>query len=152
MFVPPDAPLKILQLTLHNHLDRPRRLTATYYLEWVLGALREEQQAHVLSEFVAEEQCVFAKCAWTSDFAEQIAFVSADRALHGFTCDRGEFLGRSGGMREPDALRRWGLAGSTEPGVDPCAALQTHLELAPGQTLKWDTTTRARAGESARQG
>jgi cyclic beta-1,2-glucan synthetase len=135
VFVPPDAPLKVLKLTLHNHLDRPRRLTATYYVEWVLGALREEQQAHVRCEFEATEQCIFANCGWNSDFAEHVAFAAADRTLHGFTCDRSEFLGRSGSMREPEALTRWGLAGATGPGLDPCAALQVHLELAPGQTL-----------------
>jgi cyclic beta-1,2-glucan synthetase len=64
-----------------------------------------------------------------------VAFVSTDRAPHGFTCDRTEFLGRSGSYARPEALNRWGLSGSTEVGADPCAALQTHLELGPGQSL-----------------
>jgi cyclic beta-1,2-glucan synthetase len=135
VFVPPDAPVKILRLALTNRLARPRRLTATYYVEWVLGALRNEQQAHVICELDASGQCLLARCGWNADFADRVAFVSADRAPHGFTFDRAEFLGRSGSHSRPEALGRWGLSGSAEVGVDPCAALQIHLELAPGQSL-----------------
>ncbi len=135
VFVPPDAPVKLLRLRLSNRLPRSRRLTATYYVEWVLGALRDEQQSHVVCELDAAAQCLLARCAWNADFADRVAFVSADRAPHGFTFDRTEFLGRSGSYARPEALGRWGLSGSNEVGVDPCAALQTHLELAPGQSL-----------------
>jgi len=96
VFVPTDAPVKIVRLTLKNRLPRPRRLTATYYAEWVLGALREEQQSHIVCELDASGQCLLARCGWNADFAERVAFVSADRGLHGFTFDRTEFLGRRG--------------------------------------------------------
>ena len=46
VFVPTDAPVKIVQLSLTNMLSRSRRMTATYYAEWVLGARREEQAPH----------------------------------------------------------------------------------------------------------
>jgi cyclic beta-1,2-glucan synthetase len=136
VFVPPDAPVKIVRLSLKNLLARPRRLTATYYVEWVLGTLREEQQTHVVSALDAHAHCILARSAWNADFRERVAFVAADRAPHGFTCDRAEFIGKSGSLRDPEALRRWGLAGSTDPAADPCAALQTHVDLAPGQTLE----------------
>jgi cyclic beta-1,2-glucan synthetase len=134
VFVPTDAPVKILRLTLTNRLSRPRRMTATYYAEWVLGALREEQQPHIVCELDASAQCLLARCGWNADFAERVAFVSADRAPHGFTFDRTEFLGRSGSLAQPEALSRWGLSRSTESGTDPCAVLQTHLDLAPGES------------------
>ncbi|HEY5375560.1 MAG TPA: glucoamylase family protein [Polyangiaceae bacterium] len=136
VFVPCDQPVKILRLRLHNHLDRRRRLTSTYYVEWVLGALQGEQRPHIRSELNSAEQCILAKNSWNTEFGAHVAFVAADRALHGFTSDRNEFIGRSGSLSEPEALRRWGLAGCVEPGVDPCAALQTHLELGPDETLE----------------
>jgi cyclic beta-1,2-glucan synthetase len=135
VFVPTDAPVKILRLRLTNRLPRPRRLTATYYVEWVLGALREEQQSHIVCELDAAAQCLLARCGWNADFADGVAFVSADRAPHGFTFDRTEFLGRSGSYARPDGLRRWGLSGSLQGTADPCAALQTHLELAAGGSI-----------------
>ena len=56
--------------------------------------------------------------------------------MHGFTADRTEFLGRRGDYARPEALERWGLAGRVDAGVDPCAALQVHLELAPGEEIE----------------
>ncbi len=47
LWVPPDDPVKLVELTLTNRLDRPRRVTVTYFLEWVLGATRDRSQAFV---------------------------------------------------------------------------------------------------------
>ena len=37
LLVPPDDPIKLIRLRIQNVSDRPRRLSATYYAEWVLG-------------------------------------------------------------------------------------------------------------------
>jgi cyclic beta-1,2-glucan synthetase len=136
ILVPPDAPLKVLRLRLKNTLTRHRRLTATYYAEWVLGTLREEQQAYITSEFVRTHACLFARCSWNAEFSARVAFVAAERDVHGFTADRTEFLGRRGDYARPPALERWGLASRVGGGLDPCAALQVHIEIAPGEEIE----------------
>jgi cyclic beta-1,2-glucan synthetase len=136
VFVPPDAPLKVLRLRVKNTLPRPRRLTATYYAEWVLGALREEQQAYITSELIPAHACLLARCTWQPDFAQRVAFVASELKVHGFTADRVEFLGRRGDYARPQALERWGLDGRVGGGLDPCAALQVHLELEPGEEIE----------------
>jgi cyclic beta-1,2-glucan synthetase len=78
---------------------------------------------------------LLARCGWNADFAECVAFVCADRVTHGFTFDRTEFLGRSGSYARPEALGRGGLSGASSFGVDPCAALQIHVDLPPGESL-----------------
>ena len=135
VFVPPDAPVKIARLRLKNRRARHRRLTATYYAEWVLGTRREEQYPYVRCEHDATLGCLFAESSWEAEFAGRVAFLAAERKPHGFTCDRSEFLGR-GDYASPDALGRCGLSGNAEPGIDPCAALQVHLELGPGESLE----------------
>jgi cyclic beta-1,2-glucan synthetase len=136
IFVPPDAPLKVARLTLKNTLPRGRRITATYYAEWVLGTLREEQRAFITSELEQGSACLLATCSWNAEFAGRVAFLASELAVHGFAADRTEFLGRRGDYARPEALERWGLAGSSDVGVDPCGALQVHLELAPGEQVE----------------
>jgi cyclic beta-1,2-glucan synthetase len=136
VFVPPDASLKVVRLRLKNTLARHRRLTATYYAEWVLGTLREEQKAYITSELVGTHACLLARCGWKPEFSERVAFLASELKVHGFTADRTEFLGRRGDYARPPGLERWGLAGRVDGGVDPCAALQVHIELAPGEEIE----------------
>jgi cyclic beta-1,2-glucan synthetase len=133
VFTPPDAPLKILQLQLENTWDRPRRITATYYVEWVLGVGRESTQQYLIPEFNSD-QILLVRNPYNTEFSERVAFVAASNPLHGLTTDRTEFLGRLGGLESPAALKRIGLAGTVEAGLDPCAALQLHIEFLPGAT------------------
>jgi cyclic beta-1,2-glucan synthetase len=132
MWVPPDDPVKLVELTLTNRLDRPRRLTVTYYVEWVLGATRDRSQPFVVPEFDPVSETVLARNPWNEDFAGGIAFVAASEKLHGLTADRTEFLGRHGSYAAPAAMERIGLANAVRAGLDPCAVLQVHLDLAPG--------------------
>jgi cyclic beta-1,2-glucan synthetase len=136
VFVPTDAPLKIVRLRLKNTLARRRRVTATYYAEWVLGSRREEQRPYIVSEIDRTQDCLLATCQWNAEFGGRVAFLAAKQKAHGFTTDRSEFLGRRGDYTRPEALERWGLSGSVDPGVDPCAALQVHVELAPGEEME----------------
>ena len=132
VFVLEDAPVKVVRLRLTNLLASPRRLTATYYLEWVLGHTRESSQAFVISEYDADLGALLARNPFRDAFSGQVAFVAGNRTPHGLTTDRREFLGRNGSTRRPAALDRIGLSGRVEAGSDPCAALQLHIDLPAG--------------------
>jgi cyclic beta-1,2-glucan synthetase len=129
ILVPPESPLKLVCLRVKNKLARHRRLTATYYAEWVLGPRREESRAYVASELDRGNACLLATCDWGTELTGRVAFLAAELDLHGFTTDRTGFIGRPGDLASPEAMSRWGLSGRLEPGADPCAALQVHLEL-----------------------
>jgi cyclic beta-1,2-glucan synthetase len=130
VFVPPDDPVKIVRLRLHNHASRPRRLTVTYFAHWILGASR--QSPLLVPEYDGGIHALLARDPWTPEFAERTAFLAADRLPHGVTADRVEFLGREGTLAMPAALERWGLSGRVQAGGDACAALQVHVDLAAG--------------------
>jgi len=132
MFVAPAAPVKIYHLQLRNTWQRARRLTVTFYAEWVLGTTRAATQQTIAPEFDAGSNGMLVRNVTSPDFRDGVAFAAADRQLHGITADRTEFLGRHGSQQRPAALQRVGLTGKVEAGLDPCAALQIHVELEPG--------------------
>ena len=66
--------------------------------------------------------------------AERTAFLIASKAVHGLTADRTEFLGRGGNAASPIALHRLGLETRITPGEDPCAVMQLHIDLQPGES------------------
>ncbi len=134
VFAAPDAPVKILQLRLENQSGRPRRLTVTFYAEWVLGVDRADTAQYLVPEFDAELNALLVRNPYSSEFGQRVAFAAAGRRLHGMTADRAEFLGRLGTLQQPAALGRVGLAGRVQAGLDPCAALQLHVDLLPGGT------------------
>jgi cellobiose phosphorylase len=134
VLVPTDAPVKVVRLSVRNTGDRPRRLSATFYAEWVLGTSRESAPLQVVCEYDAGTGAVLARSAWAGDFAGRIAFAGVGARPHTATADRGEFLGRNGSPSAPAALNRSGLSGRAGPLLDPCAALMTPITLAPGQT------------------
>jgi cyclic beta-1,2-glucan synthetase len=129
VFVAPDDPVKIIRLRVRNHRHRPRRLTVTYYAEWVLGGSPQQTNAALATEYEANQRAIFARNPWHTEFADRVAFLTASRNPHGITADRTEFIGREGTLRRPAALERWGLTGNVQAGRDPCAALQVHLDL-----------------------
>lgn len=125
----PDDPVKFVRVRLKNTSSRPRRVTITYYAEWVLGPLRDASQQYLIPEFDAASQALLAHNPYSIEFGAHYAFITADRPFHGMTADRTEFLGRMGTYERPAALRRVGLNGDVQAGADPCAAVQLHVDL-----------------------
>jgi cellobiose phosphorylase len=132
VFVAAVDPVKLIRLRVSNLSARPRRLSATFYIEWVLGVLREQAPLNVQCSLDAESGALFARSAWAGDFAGRVAFADVARRPRSFTTDRTEFLGRYGAPEAPAALAREQLSDRVGELCDPCAALMTGLELPPG--------------------
>jgi cellobiose phosphorylase len=131
-----DAPVKFSVLTLRNDSGRPRRISATGYVEWVLGSLRPHTAPHIVTDHVGDGPAT-ARNPYSADFAECMAFFDVDpdhQQAGSMTCDRTEFIGRNGTLQEPIALRRAALSGRSGAALDPCAAFQVPLALAEGET------------------
>ena len=133
--IAPDDPVKLSLLRITNVDSRPRRLTVTAYVEWTLGALREHTRHHVQTSYDETRSAIVARNTFEPTFAERLAFCAMSEPVSAHTADRREFLGRNGTTAAPIALRSSdSLAGRVGAGLDPCAALQCTIELAPGET------------------
>jgi cyclic beta-1,2-glucan synthetase len=141
LFVPRSEPLKIMRLTLRNPGSQARRLSATFYAEWVLGGVREQSAPHVITSVDLDSGALLARSAFNSGSqtesgnqdAGRVAFVDVNARPRTLTGDRAEFLGRNGSLAAPAALGRVALSGSVGPALDPCAALMVKLDLKPGE-------------------
>src|SRR5689334_19127681 len=133
VFAPLDAPVKISLLRLRNRTARKRRITVTNYNELVLGVSRASSAPYVITEIDSSASTIFANNPFNNEFADRVAFVATNERMLSATCDRNEFIGRNRSLENPAALRRLGLGGRDGAGLDPCAAIQTSIELAPNE-------------------
>jgi len=145
-FVPLDDPVKLSILTLENRSARTRHLSVTAFAEWVLGTSRGASAAHIVSELEPATGALLARNPWNTEFGGRVAFLDLGGRQSSWTADRTEFLGRNGGPDRPAGLALGHrLEGAVGAGMDPCAALQATVELAPGAR----TEVRVLLGEAA---
>ena len=132
--VPLEDPIKISRLRIRNLTGRRRRLSITAYVEWVLGTTRAVSPMQIVTERDEETGAVLARNPWNVDFGDRVAFADLGAGEVTITGNRAEFLGRHGSVDDPAALRLAGkLSGTVGVGLDPCAAIQRSLTLAPNE-------------------
>ncbi len=133
VYVAVDAPIKFCVLKVKNESGVLRRLSATGYLELVLGEIRSKTQMHVVTEIDPKTGAFFARNPYNTDFPGRIVFMDVNTEIGSFTGDRTEFLGRNGSMVRPAALAQERLSNRSGAAMDPCAALQVKIDLAEEQ-------------------
>ena len=138
-FVPMDEqnrPVRLQTLKLTNRSGRRRKLTATFYGQWILGTHAEETRMHIVTSWDTQSSTLLARNSYNPNFPDRIAFASATPTPASFTADRMLFLGRNGSPINPFSLRRKSLMDKVGAGLDSCAALQVPVELAPGESTE----------------
>ncbi|MEO6958848.1 MAG: cyclic beta 1-2 glucan synthetase, partial [Burkholderiaceae bacterium] len=129
-----DAPIKFAVLNVRNRSGRRRRLSATGYVEWVLGDQRVKTMAHVNTRIDADRGALVARNPYSMDFGDRLAFFAVDDDVdRTMTGDRGEFLGRNGSPDNPAAMAQEQLSGKAGAALDPCAAIRVAFDLDDGQ-------------------
>ena len=147
VYVAIDAAVKFSILKLTNISGRPRKISATGYVEWVLGDLRAKSAMHVTTEVASGSGALLGRNPYSPEFSGRVAFFDVDETNHTLTGDRNEFIGRNGTPQNPAALKRARLSGKVGAGLDPCGAIQVSFELADSETR--DIVFRLGVGHSA---
>jgi cellobiose phosphorylase len=133
VYVDLEAAVKFSVLKVANRSGRPRRLSATGYVEWVLGDLRPKTAMHVVTQVDPSGGALQARNAYNMEFPDRVAFFHVDDPTRRVSGNRTEFVGRNGTLANPAAMRRAQLSNRVGAGLDPCGALQLAFELADGQ-------------------
>lgn len=133
VFVPLNLPVRIQKVKLRNTGLKKRTLTLTAYTEWVLGNDREETGMYIITEWDPLSQSVFAYNYYNPNYGSRVAFSSCNSPLTSYTGDRIEFIGRNKSTKNPEGLQRKSLSNKTGAALDPCAALQTSIDIEPGK-------------------
>jgi cyclic beta-1,2-glucan synthetase len=133
VYVAIDAAIKFSVLKVRNVSGRARRLSATGYVEWVLGDLRPKSVMHVTTEVDPYSDAIYARNPYNTEFPDRVAFFDVDDSRRTVSCDRAEFIGRNRSLADPAAMARSHLSGKVGCGLDPCAAIQVPFDLADGQ-------------------
>jgi len=132
VYVAVDASVKFSVLKIRNMSGRARRLSATGYVEWVLGDLRSKTAMHVSTEIDPVSNAIIARNPYNTEFSDSIAFFSTDDLKRTMSGDRTEFIGRNGTLQNPAAMSRAHLSGRVGAALDPCAAIQVPFDLSQG--------------------
>ncbi|WP_409522998.1 GH36-type glycosyl hydrolase domain-containing protein [Nitrincola sp. MINF-07-Sa-05] len=132
-YVAMDAPVKFLVVKLLNQSDRARNLSLTGYWELVMGEWRHANLMHIVTEIDLHTGALLARNAYGRGCANRVVFAQVSERERSVSGNRTEFIGRNGALASPAAMRRKRLSGRIGAGLDPCAALQTKIDLAPGQ-------------------
>ena len=65
-FVPLEDPIKVSRLTVKNESGRPRRLSVTAYVEWVLGVSRSASAPFIVTEIDPTTGAMLARNTWST--------------------------------------------------------------------------------------
>ena len=137
VFVPQNDSLKVWQISLRNLDQEARKISLTYYVEWVLGVQREVNAPYIVTEMHESSGALLARNTYQEVFPDREAFLCVqtvgEKPERTWTGDRIEFIGRNGTLQKPVALARETLTNSTGVMYNPCGAIQVKLNLEPGE-------------------
>ena len=105
VYVAIDASVKFSVLKVRNASGRPRRLSATGYVEWVLGDLRPKTAMHVITEIDPKSGALLARNAYNTEFPDRVAFFDVRRP--GPQRDAATAPSSSGATARSAIRRRW---------------------------------------------
>lgn len=127
MFVPNNDSIKISIIKLKNKSNSKRKLTLTNYIRPVMGVSDQTMQKHVITDM--NEGVMIIKNPYNPDFSSRVSYMACSEKVNSYTGDRLEFLGFNGELKNPASLKRESLSNTVGAGFDPCACIQTCIEL-----------------------
>ncbi|MCZ2157728.1 protein ndvB [Bartonella sp. 220] len=130
-----EKPVRFSRLILKNEGKKLRSLRLYNYVEWVLGNIRTKYAPFIFPSYDAQRGAHFIQNPYHIEKSQQVTFLSASQMPTSTTTNRSEFIGSTGTVIHPHAIRKAGaLSNRVEAGSDPCSAFAYDIDLLPGET------------------
>src|SRR3990172_8776419 len=136
-FVPLGDSLEIWEVTIANRRSRPANLSLFAAVEFCLWDALDDASNFQRNLSVGEVEVVEGVIYHKSEYRERrnnFAFFACSAEVAGFDTQREAFLGPYRGWESPAAVEAGRLSGSIASGWQPIGALQTRLQLEPGES------------------
>ncbi len=131
----PTLPVKVVRVRLRNRGEAMRRLSVTFFADWVLGSHPLHTAGRLQVRFDPERSAVLAQNRYSLAFSGKRAFLAADARADGMATDRMEFLGSDSDptARMPDGMARNQPGARGVPDGASCGVIRRELLLEPGE-------------------
>src|SRR5699024_8775897 len=87
-FVAHDAPVKYALLTLRNDGNETLSLSATGYVQWVLGDTQAKMAMHIVTDTDPASRAIVARNPFSNEFFDRTAFFNCNATTRTITADR----------------------------------------------------------------
>ena len=137
LFVDPDAPVEIWDVTLRNDGKQKRELSVFSYLEFSFHQIDMDNRNFQMSLYAAGsryEDGVIEHDLYYEENGYQ--FFTSNFAPDGFDCLRDVFIGSYRTERDPETVSSGSCRGSFEKGGNHCGCLMKKISLAPGEETR----------------
>ena len=138
--VSPTDPIKFFALTIKNQGAKTRKISASFYVQWLLGDFLEKNRFAIEQQVQVGNCRIIARNPLAGPFSDFYGFAGTDQKDVSFFTDRTAFFGRNERDAVPEMLHlktahnRARITPNAKPtkANDPCAVLQVFSEIAPG--------------------
>ncbi|MBQ4511620.1 MAG: hypothetical protein II969_01410 [Anaerolineaceae bacterium] len=137
LFVDPDAPVEIWDVTLCNESGRKRELSVFSYLEFSFHQVDMDNRNFQMSLYAAGSSYADGVIEHDLYYEENgYQFFTSDFTPDGFDCLRDSFIGPYHTEKDPETVSSGACHGSYEKGGNHCGCLMKKITLQPGESTR----------------
>jgi len=137
VFTPLEKNFKYVVVTLENKTNETRVIETAYYVELVLGDVREKALKYTVTDVDESKKILRAYNRYNDSYKDAITYLYCDSNEIDYTCDKNEFMGYVETKATPIGMEKVKLLKKTGISSNPCLVLKGSKTLKPNETISF---------------